>query len=72
MINELVTEREWHHLYPEVDQEYVWEYPLFRGESEPGKNLFESQDTPLSNDLGLYIHVPFVYIDVPCVDFIWK
>ena len=50
MINELVTEREWHHLYPEVDQEYVWEYPLFRGESEPGKNLFESQDTPRSEE----------------------
>lgn len=69
MINELVTEREWHHLYPEVDQEYVWEYPLFRGESEPGKNLFESQDTPLSNDLGLYIHVPFCLYRCPMCGF---
>ena len=69
MINELVTEKEWHHLYPKVDQEYVWEYPLFRGESESGKNLFETQDTPLSNDLGLYIHVPFCLYRCPMCGF---
>lgn len=69
MINELVTEREWHHLYPEVDQEYVWEYPLFRGESEAEKSLFEFQNTPILNDLGLYIHVPFCLYRCPMCGF---
>lgn len=69
MINELVTEKEWHHLFPQVDQEYVWEYPLFRGESEAPKNLFQSQDTSLTNDLGIYIHVPFCLYRCPMCGF---
>ena len=69
MINELVTEKEWHHLFPQVDQEYVWEYPLFRGKSEQPKNLFQSQDISLSNDLGIYIHVPFCLYRCPMCGF---
>lgn len=69
MINPLVTEKEWHQIFPEVDQEYVWEYPLFRGPSEPTERLFLSQDKPLSNDLGIYIHVPFCLYRCPMCGF---
>lgn len=69
MINELVTEKEWHHLYPRVDQEYVWEYPLFRGKSEQPQNLFSTRDISLTNDLGIYIHIPFCLYRCPMCGF---
>lgn len=69
MINEVVTEKEWHNLFPNVDQEYVWEYPLFRGKSEDGQNLFMKQDISLTNNLGIYIHVPFCLYRCPMCSF---
>lgn len=69
MINEIVTEKEWHNIFPEVDQEYVWQYPLFRGQSEEGKNLFVAQNMPLTNNLGIYIHVPFCLYRCPMCGF---
>ena len=65
MINEVVSENEWRKQFPIVDQEYIWEYPLFRGESEPSSNLFLNQDRSLTNDLGIYIHVPFCLYRCP-------
>lgn len=69
MINKIVSEKEWHQLYPAVDQEYVWEYPLFRGESEFPNQLFKVEDTPLTKDLGIYIHVPFCLYRCPMCGF---
>ncbi len=69
MINEVVTEKEWHQLFPAVDQEYVWEYPLFRGKSEDGQNLFLKQDNSLTDELGIYIHVPFCLYRCPMCSF---
>lgn len=69
MINEVVSENEWRKQFPIVDQEYIWEYPLFRGESEPSSNLFRSQDRSLTNDLGIYIHVPFCLYRCPMCGF---
>ena len=69
MINEVVSENEWRKQFPIVDQEYIWEYPLFRGESEPSSNLFLNQDRSLTNDLGIYIHVPFCLYRCPMCGF---
>jgi len=69
MINEITTEREWHNLYPEVDQEYVWEYPLFRGISDSHDKLFSEENKPLSNELSIYIHVPFCLYRCPMCGF---
>ncbi|WP_407375520.1 coproporphyrinogen-III oxidase family protein [Methanobrevibacter sp.] len=69
MINEVVSENEWRKQFPIVDQEYIWEYPLFRGESEPTSNLFINQDRSLTNDLGIYIHVPFCLYRCPMCGF---
>lgn len=69
MINEIATEREWHNLYPNVDQEYVWEYPLFRGDSEVTSNLFNEKNVPISKELGIYVHVPFCLYRCPMCGF---
>lgn len=69
MINRIVSEREWHNLFPDVDQEYVWEYPLFRGPSESSLSLFHKSNLPLSNELSIYIHVPFCLYRCPMCGF---
>lgn len=69
MINEITNEREWHNLFPNVDQEYIWEYPLFRGPSESSLSLFHENNFPLSNELSVYIHVPFCLYRCPMCGF---
>lgn len=69
MINEITSEREWHNLFPNVDQEYVWEYPLFRDSSEPSLSLFHENNLPLSNELSIYIHIPFCLYRCPMCGF---
>jgi len=69
VINEVVTENEWRKQFPLVDQEYIWEYPMFREQSEKPEMLFSNQDNSLTNDLGIYIHVPFCLYRCPMCSF---
>lgn len=67
----LVSEEEWHNMYPNVDREYVWTYPLIHG-SQPfdPRDIFRDAKVPIASyDTVVYIHVPACLFRCPMCPF---
>lgn len=65
-----VSEEKWQKKYPLVDREYVWIYPLIRGEKFDPSSLFQNAIVPLSSlDTAVYIHVPVCLFHCPMCAF---
>lgn len=64
-----VPDAEWHRRYPLVDREYVWIYPLIRGDAFDPACIFEPMEVPRpSLDTAVYVHVPACLFHCPmCV-----
>lgn len=65
-----VAINEWCNVFPIVDHEYVWIYPLIRNEDLKIQELFNKCTTPrTSSDFALYIHVPACVYHCPMCAF---
>ena len=64
-----IPDEQWHVRYPLVDREYVWIYPLIRGDAFDPRCMFEPVAIPRpSLDAAVYIHVPACLFHCPmCV-----
>jgi oxygen-independent coproporphyrinogen-3 oxidase len=67
----IVSEKDWHAIYPEVDREYIWSYPLIHGPQpfNPLDIVGDAKVPLVSYDTVVYIHVPACLFRCPMCPF---
>lgn len=70
LICPVVPAAEWSQIYPEIDREYVWLYPLLREDNFDATAIWEPKGwAVISTDTAIYFHIPACLWDCPMCPF---